>query len=45
MAMSFTPLAESSDFRYWGQGTRTDYGREICRRGAEVLANDFRTFN
>jgi hypothetical protein len=35
-------LSETSDFRYWGQGTWPEYGREICRRGAEVLAHDFR---
>jgi hypothetical protein len=35
-------LSESSDFRYWGQGRWTDYGRELCRRGAEILAHDFR---
>jgi hypothetical protein len=35
-------MSETSDFRYWGQGTWTDYGREICRRGAEILAHDFR---
>jgi hypothetical protein len=33
--------AETSCFRYWGQGVWTDYGREICRRGAEILAHDF----
>jgi hypothetical protein len=35
-------MSETSDFRYWGQATWTDYGREICRRGAEILAHDFR---
>jgi hypothetical protein len=35
-------MSETSDFRYWGQGTWTDYGREICRRGVEILAHDFR---
>jgi hypothetical protein len=34
--------AETSCFRYWGQGVWTDYGRELCRRGAEILAHDFR---
>jgi hypothetical protein len=33
--------AETSCFRYWGQGQWTDYGREICRRGSEILAHDF----
>jgi hypothetical protein len=29
--------AQTSCFRYWGQGTWTDYGREICRRAREIL--------
>ncbi len=33
--------AETSCFRYWGQGIWTDYGREFCRRGMEILAHDF----
>ena len=33
--------AQTSCFRYWGQGRWTDYAREICRRGAAVLQNDF----
>jgi hypothetical protein len=32
--------AETSCFRYWGQGTWTDYGTELSRRVAEVLAKD-----
>ena len=35
-------MAETSCFRYWGQGVWTDYGKEICRRGAEILRHDFR---
>jgi hypothetical protein len=35
-------MSETSDFRYWGQRIWTDYGRAICRRGAETLAHDFR---
>ncbi|HKI36755.1 MAG TPA: hypothetical protein VKA46_33175 [Gemmataceae bacterium] len=34
--------AETSCFRYWGQGVWTDYGREFCRRGTEILTYDFR---
>jgi hypothetical protein len=34
--------AETSCFRYWGQGVWTDYGQEICRRGSDILAFDFR---
>ena len=33
--------SQTSCFRYWGQGTWTDYGREICRRGEAILAHDF----
>ncbi len=33
--------AQSSCFRYWGQGRWTDYGVEICRRGIEILTYDF----
>jgi hypothetical protein len=32
--------AETSCFRYWGQGVWTDFGQEICRRGLDVLAYD-----
>jgi hypothetical protein len=35
-------MAETSCFRYWGQGVWTEYGREICRRGWEILKHDFR---
>jgi len=33
--------AQTSCYRYWGQGQWTDYGREICRRAVEVCRNDF----
>jgi hypothetical protein len=33
--------SQSSDFRYWGSGAWTDYGREICRRLEAILANEF----
>ena len=26
-------MAETSCFRYWGQGIWTEYGQELCRRG------------
>jgi hypothetical protein len=29
--------AQTSCYRYWGQGLWTDYGREICRRACEIL--------
>jgi hypothetical protein len=35
-------MAETSCFRYWGQGVWTQYGEEICRRGNEILEHDFR---
>jgi hypothetical protein len=35
-------VAETSCFRYWGQGVWTDYAREICRRGSDILTYDFR---
>jgi hypothetical protein len=33
--------AQTSCYRYWGQGLWTDYGREICRRAVEIVNNDF----
>jgi hypothetical protein len=33
--------SQTSCFRYWGQGTWTDYAIEICRRGREVLERHF----
>ncbi len=33
--------AQTSCFRYWGQGRWTDYGREISRRAIEILTHDF----
>ena len=33
--------SQTSCYRYWGQGTWTDYGREICRRAIEILKNEF----
>ena len=30
-------LLETSCFRYWGQGTWTDYAREIHRRGEAAI--------
>jgi hypothetical protein len=34
--------AETSCFRYWGQGIWPEYGREFCRRGNAILDHDFR---
>jgi hypothetical protein len=33
--------AETSCYRYWGQGIWTDYGREICRRADEIISQDY----
>jgi hypothetical protein len=35
-------VAETSCFRYWGQGVWTDYAKEICRRGSDILTHDFK---
>jgi hypothetical protein len=35
-------MSQTSCFRYWGQGIWTEYAREICRRGTEILTHDFR---
>lgn len=37
-ALLYLLLVETSCFRYWGQGTWTDYARELYRRGEEALA-------
>ena len=34
-------ITQTSCFRYWGQGTWTDYARELCRRTEEILNHDF----
>jgi hypothetical protein len=34
-------LLQTSCFRYWGQGTWTDYARELYRRGEAILKADF----
>ena len=37
-------LSETSCFRYWGQGTWTDYAREIHRRGELILNEESTSF-
>jgi hypothetical protein len=32
--------SQTSCYRYWGQGTWTDYGREICRRCTDIIEYD-----
>ncbi len=34
-------VSQTSCYRYWGQGTWVDYGREICRRATDILTRDF----
>lgn len=36
-ALLYTLLLETSCFRYWGQGTWTDYAQELYRRGEAVI--------
>lgn len=33
--------AETSCYRYWGEGIWTDYGRELCRRTDAILDHDY----
>lgn len=33
--------AQTSCYRYWGQGLWTDYGQEICRRTMDIIRHDF----
>jgi len=33
--------AETSCFRYWGEGLWTDYGKELVRRTTEIIHHDF----
>ncbi len=36
-ALLYNLLLQTSCFRYWGQGTWTDYAKELYRRGMEAL--------
>jgi hypothetical protein len=33
--------SQTSCYRYWGQGSWVEYGRELCRRCSEILNHDF----
>ncbi len=33
--------AETSCYRYWGQGVWVDYGVELCRRAHEIIEKDY----
>ncbi|MFZ4730320.1 MAG: glycosyl hydrolase family 57, partial [Pseudanabaena sp.] len=35
-ALLYNLLVQTSCFRYWGQGTWTDYARELYRRGESL---------
>ena len=37
-ALLYVMLVETSCFRYWGQGTWTDYARELFQRGEALLS-------
>lgn len=36
-ALLYLLLSQTSCFRYWGQGVWTDYARDLCRRGMEIV--------
>ncbi|MFH1797939.1 MAG: glycosyl hydrolase family 57 [Candidatus Omnitrophota bacterium] len=36
-ALLYLLLSQTSCFRYWGEGAWTEYAKEICRRGMNVL--------
>jgi hypothetical protein len=38
-ALLYNMLLQTSCFRYWGQGTWTEYAQEIFRRGKEALSH------
>ena len=38
-ALLYNLLLQTSCFRYWGQGTWTDYARELYRRGEQIIQN------
>jgi len=40
-ALFYLLVSQTSCYRYWGQGLWTDYAREICRRGMDILEHDF----
>ncbi|MCK5180727.1 MAG: glycosyl hydrolase family 57, partial [Candidatus Omnitrophica bacterium] len=36
-ALLYLLLSQTSCFRYWGEGAWTDYAKELCRRGLELV--------
>lgn len=42
-ALYYLLVSQTSCYRYWGQGIWTDYAKEICRRGMEIIDHDFQS--
>ena len=42
-ALLYNLLVQTSCFRYWGQGTWTEYAQELYRRGLELVTVDVST--
>lgn len=40
-ALFYLLNSQTSCFRYWGQGTWVEYGKELCRRTEEVIRAEF----
>jgi hypothetical protein len=40
-ALFYNLVPQTSCYRYWGQGRWVDYARELCRRGTEILTENF----
>jgi len=40
-ALFYLLISQTSCYRYWGQGKWTDYAKEICRRGSQLLEKKF----
>ena len=38
-ALLYLLLSQTSCFRYWGEGMWTEYAKELCRRGLEILTH------
>jgi len=36
-ALMYLFLSQTSCFRYWGEGVWTEYAKELCRRGLELV--------
>lgn len=40
-ALFYLMTSQTSCFRYWGQGSWTNYAIELCRRGTDILNYDY----